>query len=111
MYDGSTSSTLDTWCMVNCSFTLYMVHGNCNNTLLVLLLLCIGKNESCLGLQQQQLCESEPLLNISYELESVLSGACELLEWYEFIGQEMNESDYHAVLGQNILDSCNWVRF
>lgn len=78
-------------------------------TTLALLLLCTGENESPFQLQQQELCDSEPLLNVSYDLERVLSGVCELLEWYEFIAQEINGSDYHAVLGQTLLDSCNWV--
>lgn len=60
-------------------------------------------------LQQQQSCGSEPLLNVNDRLKPILSGVCRLLEVHELVTRVRNGSNLHAVLGQNILDSCDWV--
>ena len=60
-------------------------------------------------LQKQQSCGSDPLLNVSGQLKRILSGVCRLLEVYELAARVRNGSDLHAVLGQNVLDSCDWV--
>ena len=62
-----------------------------------------------LCLQQEQYCATEPLLNVSDELGDILSGVCRLMGIHELTTIVQNGSDLHAVLGQNILDSCNWV--
>ena len=58
----------------------------------------------------QRSCTREPLLNASEELQTILSGVCQLLEVQELTAKVQNESDLHVVLKQNILDSCHWVR-
>ena len=63
-----------------------------------------------LCLQQVKYCAStEPLLNVTDELGGILSGVCRLVGIHELATIVQNGSDLHAVLGQNVLDSCNWV--
>ena len=56
-----------------------------------------------------QVCGREPLINVSQDLGSILNGICSLLEIQELVAQVQNGSDLHAILEQNILDSCQWV--
>lgn len=53
--------------------------------------------------------DHEPLLNVTEELENILSGVCEMMEIYELGTKEPNGSDLQAVVGQNVLESCVWV--
>ena len=52
----------------------------------------------------------EPLLvNVSGDLKPILEKVCDLLAVYELVATVDSGSDLHALLGQNIEDSCNWV--
>ena len=52
-----------------------------------------------------------PLVNISgpLDLQPILDSLCELVTVYGLVSDVENGSDFHALLGQNIEDSCNWV--
>ena len=56
-----------------------------------------------------QVCDVEPLMNVSKDLKSILTGVCWLLEIQELVSEVRNGSDLHTILEHNILDSCKWV--
>lgn len=62
-------------------------------------------------LQSEQIraCDSEPLITAGDGPQGILKGVCELMAVQELTRKVYNESDLHAVLEQNILDSCHWV--
>ena len=54
-------------------------------------------------------CDSDPLLSAGKELQDLLAGVCQLMAVQELVGEVGNRSDLHAILEQNVLDSCHWV--
>ena len=60
--------------------------------------------------QQQSYEASDALLNITAEVEGILSGVCHLLEMQELVAKVDSESNLHTIIEANILDSCHWVR-
>ena len=60
-------------------------------------------------MQEKLYCKHDSLLEVNKTLEYILSGACKLLEVHKLATKGQNGSDLHAVLGQNVLDLCNWV--
>ena len=60
-------------------------------------------------MQEKLYCKLDPLLEVNKTLEDILSGACKLFEVHKLATKVQNGSNLHAVLGQNVLDSCNWV--
>lgn len=64
----------------------------------------------CIFLQYQEMSVHEPLLTVTGELKTILSGVCEMMEIYELaLTKVLKESDFHAVFGQALLESCDWV--
>lgn len=70
---------------------------------------CTYRRKRMLMYVNLQMCGIEPLLNVSGDLEPILTGVCWLLEIQELITEVQNGSDLQAILEQNALDSCRWV--